>query len=188
MMDEQLESYLNRIDRHLRPMPASERADIIREIRSQMQEQAAAGLDAAQICQRLGEPKGLAAAYLGDAIARSPGFSWSRLGNVLVFCGLAGLSWMFVLPFTSVLAVGLMVSGAIAPLAGIVQFAASLAGLSVPYVMFQLGPYTAPPAVAMPLSIAAGVLLFLAGRWLWRLTVRLVRTIGQRYRKLSAQS
>ena len=186
-MDKALENYLDQVDRHLRPLPASERADIIQEIRSGMLELAAAGLDAAQICQRLGEPKELAAAYLGDAITKSPGFSWSRLGSILAFCGLAGLGWMFVLPFTSVLAVGLMFSGAVAPLAGTLQFVLSLMGISVPYIMFQLGSYTAPPAVAFPLSIVVGALLFLAGRWLWRFTVRLVQTIGPQYRKLGVQ-
>lgn len=186
-MDKTLENYLDRVDRQLRPLPASERADIIQEIRSGMLELEAAGLDAAQICQRLGEPKGLAAAYLGDAIGKSPGFSWSRLGSVMAFCGLAGLSWMLVLPFTSVLAVGLMFSGVVAPLAGVIQFVLSLVGISVPYVMFQMGSYTAPPSAALPLSIAVGLLLFLAGRWLWRLTVRLVQIIGQQYRKLGAQ-
>ena len=73
-MDKALENYLDQVDRHLRPLPASERADIIQEIRSGMLELAAAGLDAAQICQRLGEPKELAAAYLGDAITKSPGW------------------------------------------------------------------------------------------------------------------
>ena len=94
---------------------------------------------------------------------------------------------MFVLPFTSVLAVGLMFSGAVTPLAGTLQFVLSLMGISVPYIMFQLGSYTAPPAVAFPLSIVVGALLFLAGRWLWRFTVRLVQTIGQQYRKLGVQ-
>ncbi len=186
-MDKALENYLDQVDRHLRHLPASDRADIIQEIRSGMLELAAAGQDAAQICQRLGDPKELAAAYLGEAIAKSPGFSWSRLGSVMAFCGLAGLSWMFVLPFTSVLAVGLMFSGAVTPLAGVVQFVLSLMGISVPYVMFQIGSYTAPPAVAFPLSIAVGALLFLAGRWLWQLTVRLVQIVGQQYQKLSAQ-
>ena len=70
-MDKVLENYLDQVDRHLRPMQASERADIIQEIRSGMLELAAAGLDAAQICQRLGGPKELAAAYLGTPLPSS---------------------------------------------------------------------------------------------------------------------
>ena len=78
-MDEMLSSYLDQVGRRLRPLPAAERADIIREIRSEMLELETGGLTPEQICARLGEPRALAAAYLGDAVAKSPGFSWSRL-------------------------------------------------------------------------------------------------------------
>ena len=43
-MDKALEQYLNTVDRKLRPLPASERADIVREIKSAMQDMAADGL------------------------------------------------------------------------------------------------------------------------------------------------
>ena len=104
-MDKVLSSYLDQVDRRLRPLPAAERADIVQEIRSEMlelvvlpdflhqpdgqppqpparteqqgpryqrQQKCHSGLTPEQICGRLGEPKGLAAAYLGDAIAKNP--------------------------------------------------------------------------------------------------------------------
>lgn len=43
-MDQVLDAYLDRIDRHLRPMPASERVDIMQEIRSELLELEAQGL------------------------------------------------------------------------------------------------------------------------------------------------
>ena len=43
-MDQVLDAYLDRIDRHLRPMPASERVDIVQEIRSELLELEAQGL------------------------------------------------------------------------------------------------------------------------------------------------
>ena len=89
-MDKVLSSYLDQVDRRLRPLPAAERADIVQEIRSEMLELEAGGLTPAQICGRLGDPKGLAAAYLGDVIAKNPGFSWSRLGAVAAFYSISG--------------------------------------------------------------------------------------------------
>lgn len=103
------------------------------------------------------------------------------------FWGLAGLGGMLVLPFTSVLAVSLLVSGALIPAAGLAKFLASLAGIDLPFIMFQIGGYMAPPATAFKLSVVAGALLLLAGQGLWRLTVRLVRLIGQRRRRLADQ-
>ena len=79
-MNQQLELYLDQIDRHLRPMPASERVDIVKEIKSELLELEAAGLSPQEITARLGEPKELAAAYLSDAIVKNPRFSWKRLG------------------------------------------------------------------------------------------------------------
>ena len=62
-MDRALENYLEQIDRHLRPMPASERVDIVREIKSEMLELEAEGLTPGEITKRLGLPRELAAAY-----------------------------------------------------------------------------------------------------------------------------
>ena len=57
-MDSLRNDYLNKIDKYLRPLPASERADIINEIKSQMMElEAEKRLSPDQIIQRLGNPK-----------------------------------------------------------------------------------------------------------------------------------
>lgn len=64
-MDSLRNDYLNKIDKYLRPLPASERADIINEIKSQMMElEAEKRLSSDQIIQRLGNPKELAGALL----------------------------------------------------------------------------------------------------------------------------
>lgn len=186
-MNEMLISYLDQVDRRLRSLPATERVDIVQEIRSEMLELEAGGLSPEQICARLGEPRGLAAAYLGDTIAKNPRFSWSRLAAVAAFYSMAGAAGMFVLPVTSVLAAALMFSGIVSPLAGMLKYAASLAGFDLPFIMFQFGPYTASPAMALVLSVIMGALLFWAGRGMWQVTVRLVRKIGRQYRGLRAQ-
>lgn len=183
-MDKTLSDYLDQVERHLRPLPAGERADIILEIRSEILELEAAGAAPEEILSRLGDARDLAAAYLGDTISKKPSFSLSRLGAVAAFWGLAGLGGMFVLPFTSVLAVSLLVSGALVPAAGLAKFLASLAGIDLPFIMFQFGGYMPPPATAFKLSVVAGALLLLAGQGLWRLTVRLVRLIGRQRRRL----
>lgn len=184
-MDMNLEGYLDRIDRHLRPMPASERADIVREIKSEMLELEGRGLPTEAILERLGPPKALAAAYLGDVIARNPGFSWRRLGAVAAFYSLAGLGSMVVLPVTSLTAAVFLLCGALLPAAGLLSLLASLAGIKTPWVVMQLGSWTAPPALAFPISAAVGLLLLLAGWGLWKLTVGFVRMLGERRRRLA---
>ena len=184
-MDRMLENYLEQVDRHLRPMPASERVDIVKEIKSELLELEAGGLTPEEITARLGGTRELAAAYLGDAIAKNPGFSWRQLGSVAAFYSLAGLGGIFVLPVTSLLAVGLLLGGALAPGAGLVKFLGSLVGVDMPWIMFQFGSWVAPPALAFGLSIITGALLLAAGRGLWRVTVGFVKMIGERRRRLA---
>lgn len=184
-MNSFLEGYLEQIDRRLRPMPASERVDIVREIKSEVLELEAAGLTPAEITGRLGEPKALAAAYLGDAITKDPRFRLSKLGSVAAFYSLAGLGGIFVLPLASMVAVSFMLCGALAPVMGLVKFLAALMGFDLPVVMFQIGSYTAPPPVALALSVVTGAAVFAVGRAAWRFTVWFVRMIGRKRRSLA---
>lgn len=184
-MEQELDTYLDRIDRCLRPMSASERVDIVREIKSEILELEAADVSSQEIMARLGAPKELAAAYLSDAIVKNPRFSWKRLGSIAAFYSLAGLGGMIVLPAASITAVTFMVCGAVAPTLGLLQFLASLVGIDVPWVMLQLGSWTAPPAVAFPVSALTGLLLLLAGRGLWKFTIAFVRMIGEKRRRLA---
>ena len=184
-MEQQLEYYLETVDRSLRPMPASERVDIVREIKSEILELEAAGLPGREIIARLGEPKELAAAYLSDTIVKNPGFSWKRLASVAAFYSMAGLSGMIVLPATSITAVTFLVFGAVVPALGLMSLLASLVGIEVPWVMLQFGSWSAPPLIAFPVSVLVGFLLLLAGRGLWRFTISFVRMIGQKRRRLA---
>lgn len=184
-MDRLLENYLEQIDRHLRPMPASERVDIVQEIKSELLELESQELPPEAILARLGEPKGLAAAYLGDAITRDPRFSWRRLGSVAAFYSLAGLGGIFVLPVTSLLAAGLLLGGALAPVAGLLKFLGSLIGIDMPWIMFQFGGWTAPPAAAFLLSLITGGLLLAAGLGCWRLTVGFIKMVSRKRRALA---
>lgn len=178
-MDKILDDYLEKTDKYLRPMPAGERVDIIKEIKSQMfQLEAEKHLTPAQITERLGSPKELAKAYLGGSIAKDNSFSLRKLSLMTAFAGLAGGS-IFVLPFTSILSVGLLFSAVIAPICGLIKLIGFFAGLDIPFIMFQFGSYTAPPIVVFPLSLIFGILLFFAGMALWKLTVKYVKALSR---------
>ena len=91
-MDAKLEKYLDTVDKHLKPLPVSERVDIVKEVKASMQEMQAEGLSSEQILARLGDAKDLARAYLGDLLAESNGFSWTRVLTVCAFYSLVGFS------------------------------------------------------------------------------------------------
>ena len=179
-MDNSLNSYLDKVDKYLRPMSASERADIINEIKSEMIELEIRGeLSAEQIIIRLGGPKELAGAYLEEAISKGDGFSFKRLCAVVAFYSFAGAGSLFVLPVISVLGVGLMFCGMVAPVAGFIKALAYLMGTDIPWVNFQFGEYTLHPYPSFFFSVVLGILLFAAGMGLWKLTIKFVRTISR---------
>lgn len=91
-MDAKLEKYLDTVDKHLKPLPVSERVDIVKEVKASMQEMQAEGLSSEQILARLGDAKDLARAYLGDLLAESNGFSWTRVLTVCAFYSLVRFS------------------------------------------------------------------------------------------------
>ena len=183
-MNTLLENYLEQIDRYLKAMPISERTDIVKEIKSEMQELELQNVPPEQIIGRLGSPKELAKAYLVDSIAKDSEFSWKKLGALLAFYSMAGLGGMFVIPIASVLSVGLLFSGIIAPLAGILKFTGFLLGFQVPFVMFRLGSYEAAPPIALLLSVLMGALFLLAGRALWKLMLGYVQKVSRKHKEL----
>ena len=64
--------------------------DIIKEIESDMAElREHGGLSANEIIDRLGEPKKLAQAYLGETITETKGMSFRKLGAMIAFYSMA---------------------------------------------------------------------------------------------------
>lgn len=188
-MNKILEDYLEKIDKHLKPMPVTSRLDIVQEIRSEMHElETQNGLCAEEIIEKLGNPKELAKAYLGESIVQGSSFTLQKLCQIAAFYSLAGIGSMFVLPFLSVLSVGLIISGAIAPIAGAIKLGGFLLGQDIPFVMFQFGSYTAHPLLVFPLSVVLGLLLFLAGRGLWKLMMQYIKAISRQKRNLIHQT
>ena len=183
-MEKIMDDYLEKIEKYLKPLPASDRVDIVKEIKSEMVElEMKKELSPEQILEKLGNPKELAAAYLGDSLSKNKTFSLSRFVIVTAFYSLTGISGMFLLPVTSVLAVGLMFCAVISPVAGLIKLIGYLLGFEVPFVSFQFGFYTPGPIISFPLSIIAGILLFLAGKGCWKLTLKYIQTVSVIKRK-----
>ena len=90
-MDKILNDYLEKVDKYLKPMKVTDRMDIIKEIESDMAElREHGGLSANEIIDRLGEPKKLAQAYLGETITETKGMSFRKLGAMIAFYSMAG--------------------------------------------------------------------------------------------------
>lgn len=187
-MDTILSSYLDKTDRYLKPMPDSERSDIIQEIKSEISElQMTENLSSEQIITRLGDPKELASAYLGDAISKGSGFSFGRFLTVIAFYSVVGFSGLFVIPVLGIIAPTFMVCGIICPLAGIFKAVVELLNLNIPFadhIGFVYGSLQAGPIMTFFLSILTGIFLFAAGYGAWKLLVLYIKAVSRTHRKL----
>lgn len=178
-MEKALQDYLGKIEKCLRPLPAPERADIVKEIQSEMAELLAEGKTAEEVTARLGRPDELAKAYLGDLITKDPSFRWTRVLALCAYYSLAGLTGMVVIPVLLVCAPAFMLCGIAAPLLGGVKMVGALLHLGLPGVQYIGIAGVGNPVLVFVLCAACGAVLFLAGYGCWQLLVGYIKGMGR---------
>lgn len=186
-MNTTFEKYLDTIDKCLKPLPTSERVDIIKEIKSSILEMESENLSTEQILSRLGKPKDLAKAYLGDLLAKDSGFSWNRFLTVCAFYSIVGFSGMVVIPCLAIIAPVFIVSGIASPLLMAVKMMDYILNLGLPY-MDNMGVFIGlelNPIAEFVIALVIGVLLFLAGRGCWKLLVSYCKKVSKTKSELS---
>lgn len=187
-MNATFEKYLDTVDKCLKPLPTSERVDIVKEIKGSILEMEREKLSTEQILNRLGKPKDLAKAYLGDLLSKESGFSWNRFLTVCAFYSLVGFSGLFVIPVLVIVAPVFIACGVITPILGAVKLVDYLLNLNIPYVEyigFQFGSTILSPVPAFLLSIITGVILFLIGKGSWKLLVFYCKQVSKTKTNLS---
>lgn len=184
-MERILNHYLEKIERCLKPLPVSERIDIVKEIKSEMLELQNEGKKSEEIIDRLGNPKELAKAYLGDLITKDHTFSLTRVLAMIAYYSLASLSGIIVIPTLAICAPAFMVCGAICPVLGVIKMIDSLLNLGIPYadniVVAQIGN----PLIAFALCVVIGLGLYFAGRACWKLLVYYFKAVSKTKDRLS---
>lgn len=165
-----LEKYLDTVDKCLKPLPTSERVDIVKEIKGSILEMQQEDLSMEQILDRLGNPKDLAKAYLGDLLAKDSGFSWSRILIVCAFYSVVGFSGVVMIPCLIIMAPVFVVFGIAAPLLMAIKAMDHILNLGLPY-MENIGITDIAefdPIIEFIVALVIGILLYLAGRGCWK--------------------
>lgn len=178
-MEKALEDYLEKVAKCLRPLPVSERADIVQEIRSEMAELLAGGKTAEEVTARLGRPDELAKGYLSDLITKDTSFRWTRVLALCAYYSVAGLSGMCIVPCLLVCAPAFMLCGILAPLLGAVKMVDVLFRLGIPGVQYIGITGVTDPVLVFVLCLVFGAALFLAGYGCWRLLVGYVKGMSR---------
>ena len=176
-MNTTFEKYLDTIDKCLKPLPTSERVDIVKEIKGSILEMESENLSTEQILARLGKPKDLAKAYLGDLLAKENNFSWNRFLTVCAFYSLVGFSGLFVIPVLVIVAPTFILCGVASAVLGIIKL--------VDYIGFQFGNTALSPIPVFILSLITGIILFLLGRGAWKLLITYCKGISKTKNNLS---
>ena len=185
-MDKELELYLTTVDRYLKNMPVSERIDVIKELKSCMEDlQLNNSLSTQEIVARLGSPKELAAGYLSEKIAMSHSFSLKKLLMVFSFYSLVSLSGMFIIPCGTVLSGGLLACSILGPVAALIKLLGFLFGFNVPFSFFLFGEYELHPLLTFPVTIALCAFLYWAGKALWKLVIKYIHMVSTTKQKLN---
>lgn len=183
-MDKTLNDYLEKVEKCLKPLPVSERVDIVREIKSEMLELQNEGQTPAEILERMGEAKELARAYLGDLITEDGVYGWNRVLAVCAYYSLTSLLGMFVIPVLGICAPVFMGCAIITVIAGVLKWLNALLHLGIPYINYVGIAGVESPFLVFILSIVIGVLLYLAGRGCWKLLVLYIKGAGKVKRHL----
>ena len=187
-MNREMEKYLSAVDRHLKPLPTSERVDIVKEIKSSILEMESDNLPEQQILERLGDPREMAKAYLGDMITKEKGFGLNKLLLVCAFYSVVGFSGLFVIPTLGIIAPVFMFCGALCPILGAAKLADYLLRLNLPFMknvaIFQFGSYIVEPVPAFFLSILTGAILYLVGKASWKLLIFYCKKVSSTKRDL----
>lgn len=184
-MDTRLNEYLEQIEKSLKPLPVSERVDIVQEIKSEMQELQGAGQTSQQIIQRLGDPRELARAYLGDMIAKDDRFSWGRVLAICAYYSLTGLTGLVIIPTLGICAPAFLLCGIAAPLLGVVKLVNDLLRLHIPYAEYITVAGVSNPILAFLFCVVAGLALCSLGFGCWKLLVGYIKSVSKVKRSLS---
>lgn len=188
-MNARLDKYLATIDKHLKPLPTSERIDIVKEIKVSILEMENEQLSTEQILERLGNPRELAKAYLGDLLSKDTGFSWNRILTICAFYSVVGFSGLIVIPTLAIIAPVFILSGFLVPVIGAIKMINYIFNLGIPYLenvgIVLGGIIVLNPVVEFIISIIVGILIYWAGHGAWKLLLSYCRKISETKKDLS---
>ena len=153
-MDERTTRYIAELEHELKRLPARDREDALREIRSHLQEASDSGAASPLTLARLGSPRNLAAAYIGEYLSARESSVPTRALRVAAVGGYAfgtTFSSIFVVPTLAASAVAFGIAGIVTPILGLMRtFGAS-------WIRMDLPGHSIPTALSFPVALVIGV-------------------------------
>ena len=164
-MEKILNDYLEKIERYLKPLPISERVDIVKEIQSEIFELQSNGKNAKEIMERLGNP--------------------NRVLAICAYYSLASLSGLVIIPTLAICAPVFILCGIVTPIIGAVKLIDYLLNLGIPYVQYIGISGVNSPILVFIICVITGIGLYLIGRGCWKLLVYYIKGMSKVKNNLS---
>lgn len=174
-MNENLEKYLNNVDRHLKPITISERMDIINEIKSSIEDMKKDGLSEYEIINRLGDSKQLAANYVYNILGDKPKISFKNILKVISLYSLVGISGIFILPLFIGFAVCFGLASILTIIAGIWVLSSLFIKYNVELPVFSFTGTTLGPIESFIASLVIAIVCLLISVVSWKIVTKFVK-------------
>lgn len=181
-MNGEFDNYLKEVNKHLKPLPLSERMDIIKEIRSQIIELETVHNTPEEILSRFGSPKNLTKAYLSNLITEKKSLSLNTILALCAYYTLVGFTGIIILPILIICASVFSVCSIVTPILVCIKMLNSLLNLGLPltdHVEISAGVFPLNPILEFLLSLPLGALLFTIGWGCWKLLRAYIKSLGK---------
>lgn len=179
-----LEKYLAKVDKYLKYLPVSEKADILSELKNSFYERSKSSQSAAEIISHMEDPKDLAAKFISNTIIKDDKFPWKKFMQTFVFYSTASITWVIVIPILASLSVSFFFSSGVSVLAGIMGLVKDIIHIpiidSMKFVFFSY-EFRGIPVLVLGLILA--IIFLWIGILFWKLVIKVVHVVQmQKYR------
>ena len=118
--------------------------------------------------------------YNGNKIKKT-----TKIKQLLLFYLVVSFTGIFILPCLGIVAPTLIVCAVLLPVGALIDLTTLIfTGNDIPQIVFQLGNLCLHPAVAVPVSIIAAIILFIIGMYTWKLLMRYIKFIANKRNRL----
>jgi uncharacterized membrane protein len=183
-MSPKVRSFLEAFEKHLRNLPSTEKADILKEIESHILLGLEHGQTESEILQRLGDPKVLATGYTGEYFLQQKSKSPKLFFKKLLFFASLGFFSPIVVTFLGGVSFAFGVATIALAIATILSAVGidSIAGVSIGA---HFGPsYQITGWAAIPIFIITMIITGLIAKSCWTALRKYFASISSRYRNL----
>lgn len=180
-MSEKIDKYLLEVESNLASLSIEEKKDILEEIQSHIEEAVFSGEKEEMVLKRLGSPKSLANAFIGESMVTKK-MDMKHLLKLVSFYAKTGFSGILIVTFLGVLSVSLYGLSFMCVIIGAVLSIGTAFGIQFPGGLMNIGFWSLPNILGLPILGSFGIGLHLLSKYLRRLLQEYIAGVAKKHR------